>query len=764
MIKKAAIFTLLVVTLITGLFLYALTDIKFDYDFEKFFPESDPDTKYFNEYRKDFETDNDFVLVGIVNEKGIYDREFLIKVDSLTQELSRVKNITQSLSITNFEEFIYSDFSGGFIIKKMVHLDTDTMMQKDSSRIVKSKALVNSFVSSDGKALTIFLKTTPYLTKAASDSLADDLNAVTAKYTFDEMRIAGRSTGQSYYVKLMQSELLFFVITSFVLVVLFLTLSFRTLWGVVFPVLVVVFSVIWTIGIMALEGEGISLVQTVLPTILFVVGMSDSVHIISKYIEELRSGKEKIHALKVSFKEVAMATFLTSFTTAVGFITLLFVPIEPVREFGYYTSIGITFAYILSFTLLPAVLILMPAPKIADKKEEDTIWPNFLSSLFRWLIRNRKRVMIGFSAVLVLSALGSSQLKFNNYLLEDLKDSDPMKGNFVFFAERFAGARPFEMGLELKDENKTFYNLEILKEVEKIENYLESKYGTGFMLSPVSIIKNINKSLHTGSDEFYVLPENQKELDKLLKKLEKSKSAMKIMATVITPDHKKIRIAGKTADYGSAIFREKNLELDAFIGAEINKEISYRLTGTAHLIDKNNGYLASNMVYGLLVSALVISLITALMFNFSWRMVIISLLPNLLPIFLIGAIMAAAGIYLKVSTSMIFSISFGIAVDDTIHFLSRMRIELAKGQSFLYAIKRTYISTGKAILLTTIILSGGFMTLVFSNFLGTFYLGFLIGLTLIFAVICDMIYLPVLLWYMGKKQMQKTSLLPKDGK
>ncbi len=359
--------------------------------------------------------------------------------------------------------------------------------------------------------------------------------------------------------------------------------------------------------------------------------------------------------------------------------------------------------------------------------------------------------MIGFSAVLVLSALVSSQLKFNNYLLEDLKDSDPMKQNFVFFAKHFAGARPFEMGLELKDKNKTFYDLELLKEVEKIENYLEKNYGTGFMLSPVSIIKNINKSLHTGSGEYYVLPDSQKELDKLLKKLEKSKSAMKMMATVITTDYKKIRIAGKTADHGSAVFREKNVDLDNFMKAKINSKINYRLTGTAHLIDKNNGYLASNMVYGLLVSALVISVITALMFNFSWRMVIISLLPNLLPIFLIGAIMAAAGIYLKVSTSMIFSISFGIAVDDTIHFLSRMRIEMAKGQSFLYAIKRTYISTGKAILLTTIILSGGFMTLVFSNFLGTFYLGFLIGLTLIFAVICDMIYLPVLLWYMGRR-------------
>lgn len=750
--KRISIITLILVSLVTGGFIYSLAFLTFDYDFEKFFPESDPDTEYFNEYRKTFETDNDFVLVGIVNEKGIYDREFLIKADSLTHQLGRLKNITQSLSITNFEEPIYVDFTGAFMMKKLVHPETDTLMNVDSARIMNTEALVNSFVSEDGKSLTIFLKTKPYLSKAGSDSLAKDLNELIGHYEFDEIHVAGRSTGQSYYVQLMQSELFFFIVTSFVLVIFFLAISFKTVWGVVFPVIVVVFSIIWTLGVMAVQDEGISLVQTVLPTILFVVGMSDSVHIISKYIEELRAGKEKNQALKDSFKDVAMATFLTSFTTAVGFITLMFVPIEPVREFGLYTSIGITFAYILSFTLLPAILILMPKPKISEKKEEETLWPKFLSNLFLWLIRNKKRVMLGFTATLIFSGIACTQLTFNNFLVEDLKDSDPMKQNFFFFENHFAGVRPFELGLELKDVNKDGLNLEVLKEVEKIEEYLRENYGTGFIISPVTIIKNLNKALHTGNEKFYKLPETQKELDKILRKLKKYDSH-KIMNTVATEDHHILRISGKTGDLGSAVFRVKNKELNDFMNSGKRAELfNHHLTGTAVLIDKNNVYLASNLILGLLISALIIALITALMFNFSLKMVIISLLPNLLPIFLIGGIMAASGITLKVSTSMIFSISFGIAVDDTIHFLSRMRIELSKGQSMLYAIKRTFLSTGKAIILTTIILSGGFMTLIFSSFLGTFYVGFLIGLTLIFAVICDMLYLPVLLWFFKSKE------------
>jgi predicted RND superfamily exporter protein len=748
--KRNAILTIFSVTLITAWFLNALFQVKFDYDFEKFFPENDPDTEYFNEFRKKFETDNDFVLIGLVNKKGIYERDFLLKADSLTRQAGRIKNITQALSITNFEEPVYVDFTGTFILKRAVHLETDTLMQVDSARIANSKFLINTLVSKDGKAISIFLKTTPYLTKAASDSLANDIRNLISDYHFDEIHVAGRSTGQSYYVKLMQGELFFFVITSFVLVVVFLYLSFKSWWGILFPVLVVIFSVIWTIGVMAVQGEGISLVQTVLPTILFVVGMSDSVHLISKYIEELRSGKEKMKALTVSFKEVALATFLTSFTTAVGFITLIFVPIEPVREFGIYTSLGIVFAYILSFTLLPAILILMPKPKISEKKENETFWPKFLQNLFLWLIKNRRRVVYGFSFLLVISGVVCSQLKFNNYLLEDLRDSDPTKQDFVFFENHFAGVRPFELGLELKNKNNGL-SLEVLKEVEKIEMYLEDKYGMGYIFSPVTLLKNLNKSLHTGSEKYYRLPDSQKELDKMLKKLKKYDSK-KIINTVITPDFSTIRISGKTADLGSSEFRILNKEFDAFMKSGKRSELfDYHLTGTASLIDKNNGYLARNMIAGLIISALVISLITALMFSFSWKMILISLLPNLLPVFMIGALMALAGIHLKVSTSMIFSISFGIAVDDTIHFLSRMRIELAKGRSYLYAIKRTYLSTGKALIMTTVILSGGFLTLIFSDFLGTFYLGFLIGLTLIFALICDMIYLPALLWMMKKK-------------
>jgi predicted RND superfamily exporter protein len=172
--------------------------------------------------------------------------------------------------------------------------------------------------------------------------------------------------------------------------------------------------------------------------------------------------------------------------------------------------------------------------------------------------------------------------------------------------------------------------------------------------------------------------------------------------------------------------------------------MNYHITGTASLIDKNNAEVAGGIVWGLLISFGVIAIIVGLMF-WDWRMIILSLIPNIIPILMIGGLMGAFGIDLKVSTSMIFTISFGIAVDDTIHFISRLRIELSRGLTMSQAIRQTFLTTGKAIVLTTIVLSGGFLTLVFSEFLGTFYLGLLVGLTLIFAVIGDLILLPALL-------------------
>jgi predicted RND superfamily exporter protein len=211
------------------------------------------------------------------------------------------------------------------------------------------------------------------------------------------------------------------------------------------------------------------------------------------------------------------------------------------------------------------------------------------------------------------------------------------------------------------------------------------------------------------------------------------------------------RITARLGDIGSEISLERTRALRLFIDQQINDDVvKFTVTGTSNLIDKNNVYLARNMFQGLGIAFLVVAVIAGIMFR-SLRMVLITLIPNIIPLLMVAGIMGMFGIALKLSTSIIFTIAFGIAVDDTIHFISKFRIELNKGKSILYALKRTYLSTGKAIIITSIILSGGFLTLILSSFGGTFYTGLLVSLTLIFALLIDLTLLPVLILLFYRK-------------
>ncbi|MBX7095573.1 MAG: MMPL family transporter, partial [Flavobacteriales bacterium] len=397
-------------------------------------------------------------------------------------------------------------------------------------------------------------------------------------------------------------------------------------------------------------------------------------------------------------------------------------------------------------------LILHPVPSIAAVPHENNWWRKMLPRLLLFIFKRRNALLISSGLLILLSFIGISQMRINNFLLEDLKEGNELKQHFRFFETEFSGVRPFELALQKNTGSDSLpITIGELQQIEKIENYLHQEYGAGFLFSPLSIVKTVNRSLHGGDFSAYAIPSSNEELLEIYSLLEKMKSK-NAFDRVVADQGKLIRISGKSADLGSFVYKEKDAAFHSFFKEQIDTTLfSYRITGTATLIDKNNGQVARGLVYGLLLSFLVIALIVGLMYK-SLSMTIIALIPNIIPLLLVAGIMGILGVDLKVSTSMIFTISFGIAVDDTIHFISKLRLELAAGKSVFYAVKRTFLTTGRAIILTTIILSGGFLTLVFSDFLGTFYLGLLIALTLIFAVLADLFLLPVLVVYFYKRK------------
>lgn len=762
--RRRAGWVLIVIGGLTALAGWRATELGFNYDFESFFPEDQPETAFYLQFRDAFTTDNDFILVGLEHEDGVFDGPFLQAVQALSQSLDTVPGVTDVVSPLDITLPVRDPALGMVFQRPLLRWDDPEKFAADSTAIWQRQGFVGSAFSADGRCLALTLTQTPMLSKQGCDDIAAGVDAVLAAWTMQcategitvEVHRAGRAHAQVHYVSVMEREVALFVGLGLVLLIAFLYLAFRTWWGIVIPLAVILLSGLGTLAFMEVTGKEIDIMTIVLPTIIFVVGMSDVVHIITRYLDELRAGLPPFPALRKAFREVGVATFLTSLTTAIGFLTLLSSSIGPIREFGAYTAAGVFIAFGLAFTLLPSVLLRSKAPlKSTDDPEQASPWSRPLNVLFIAVLRRRKAILFFTLLASVASIAALTRIDVNNYLLEDLREDDPLRQEFQYFEDAFAGVRPYELAIRFPAGRNILAEPQVLATLDSIEHMLEAELGAGALIGPGRIARQAHRLLNGDRPTQARIPQGPS-LEKLLKQLERTvndnseqPSATAGWGDWVNVDAGLARVAARTADLGATEIAERNARFLAKSQALIASRFevppfTIEPTGTANLIDLNNRFLASDMVLGLLIAFGVVALIVGILFR-SIRMVLVSLVPNVLPLLFIAGYMGAADIDLKVSTSIIFTIAFGIAVDDTLHFLAKYKLLLSQGISPLWALRRTFVSTGKAIIVTSIILCGGFATLMLSSFEGTFHIGLLVSLTLAFAVLVDLAVLPLLL-------------------
>ncbi len=731
--------TLLLIAALSLFFAAQLPNVRLDHDFERFFPTDDPELDRYMAFRERFGNDNDLLLVAAPHHPTIYDTVFLRRMDTLAGQLGRIPDVLSVHTPTRMSEPRVTPL--GVFQVPWLRTGTAGELAADSARIHEHGELIGSFISADGGALLILLQTLPDLSKRRSDALLERVEELVRESGVTDVELAGRVHGQYWYIEKMKEELVLFFTVSVLLLALFLAVANRTLWGVLVPIGVVGLTVLWQVGLITLLGLPLTILTMLVPTIIFVVGMSDVVHILERYIEALRNGHPKARALAVAYREVGLATFLTSLTTSIGFATLLTSGIGPIREFGVLNAIGVQLAFCLAFTLLPATLLLVPTPLQARRAEQQSIWHPVLARTFRFVLRNRRWLPMAFAALTAVSAYGITRLKVDNQLLEDWSEEDPQKQAYYWFEEHFGGARPFEMEVSMYAPNASVWDLPHLRAMERVEQHLREHHGIGAIVSPVAVVKAVNKALNGGQLEYNRLPEDEQEMRRVLRHVERLGAQR---TRVATDDARTARISGRMRDEGGYLHRIRDQEMRSFISAHTDRSvIEFRQTGMAYLIDRNNERLSSQMIGGLSIAFLLISLIMAGVFR-NWRMTMIALIPNVIPLLWVGGMMAVAGIDIKVSTAIIFTIAFGIAVDDTIHLLGKLRVELQKGKTLPYAMKRAFFSAGKALILTTILLLSGFAPLVVSDLASVYYMGLLVGLTLFMALLADLLLLPIL--------------------
>jgi predicted RND superfamily exporter protein len=749
MTRRSASITLLVIALFSALCVWLASGLKFSYDFEAFFPQNDPETDFYIDFRDNFETDNDFFIVVLENEGSVFNQDFLRKVDSLNTRLSSVNNVVAAVGPTRLTRFVRDPALGQVMSLPVLRWNEPENYAVDSTEIARATGMLGYFFAEDFHSLAINIRHTEKLSKQGCDQLSLDIEEVVKSFGFPKKHLIGRALGQRLYVELMIRELILFISLSLLLTTIFLFVAFRSAWGIIIPTLVVLISILWTLGFIRILGNDLDLMLTILPTIIFVVGMSDSVHVLTKYMQELRNGREKRDAIRYAFKSIRLATFLTALTTSIGFLTLVLSNIEPISKFGIYTSVGIMLAYGLTYTMLPAILFLATPKRLYHFATSDDFWTSKLHAALRWILRKRRAVIAGTVIICGASVYGILQIEVDNKMLEDLRDEHLLKQEFFFMEDHYSGCRPFEMAVML-DRQGQLNDPVFLHDMDTLQHWLTHVYGVGSLLSYNEILKNANQAMNAGVSDFFVVPTDSTELRRLNKFLSR-KEVSELVKLHYNEDKRVLRIAGRIGDFGRVHYENLNADLDRFIATNCKTPFTYKVTGTAHLIDLNNRYLVENMVWDLLLSMVVIGLIMGIVYQ-SPKMIILTIIPNLIPLVIVGGIMGAMGIPLKVSTSIVFNIAFGIAVDDTIHFLARVRTLLREGLTPIYAVKRTFLTTGKAMVVTTLILSGGFLTLILSDFLGTYYIGLLISLTLFIALFAEMLISPLIIIFFYKKR------------
>ncbi len=752
--KSSAYFLLFLSVILTLLLVLFRPVPKFDYDFEQFFPQDDPDLAFYSGvYEKEFGSDNDYLLVAIRNPEGNWlDSAFLSKSAEVKSEIQSLSGVDTLISIFDLQIPIINAF--GLQTFPVLDWSNEESLRDSKENLAQFRG---SLIAADESSFLFLIQNNPNLSKEEGDQVYLKILQILEKHGVEPLAVAGKIQTQRDFVSLMQKEFGLFIGGSIVLMLLVLFFVFRKLWGILIPILVLVFGILWAFGLILLAGKPLDIMSVMQPTIFLIVGLSALIHYFTHLIKKLNTGLPKEKAIQDTFRELTFAVALTVLTTSMGFLSLIFTSIPALKAFGLWTGIGILVLFLAILGITPGLLYAFPlSGSISDQAPKSD---RFLNGLFQKIIQRRKLIAFSFLLITFVGIGLTSRLQINGYLLDNLPLDHPIQQDFAYFDKQYGGSNPLEIYLEKGSEARNLMDLAVLQELEKVEAKLRELFGEGEFISPLSLAKTLNQAQNQGNPKAFSLPSlgqylrMQRYFDQALKQ-----EGPRILSEDLTTG----RISGRAPDLGSLRMGTLRAELLDFVRQDIDPNLlKVHWTGTAHLIDRGHESVTRQMAKGLGVAFLIVGLIAGVLFR-SWRLSFILLVPNVIPLIWMCGLMWLLGVEFKLTTAILFTVAFGIAVDDTIHFMSKLKLELAKGKNLHYAIKRTFIEAGKAIILTSIILVAGFGLLIFSQFGVTHFTGLLISFSLIFALLADLFLLPVLLFPLRKVWDKKVTRFSSD--
>jgi len=747
---------LIAILVITAFMGFMATKVHLSYEMAQMLPETDSTSIIYNHFKETFGQDGAVLFIGIKDDKLFSLNEFNDWYD-LTTRLRAVDGVQEVLSIGKLYTLVKNDSTRKFDFKPVFEQKPQTQAELDSlkKRIYELPFYDGLIINKETNATLMMLTLDKdRLNNKSRIALISDIEDEVAQFSNKhniEVHFSGMPYIRTKTMKMVKDELLLFMILSMVIASLALFLFFRSFKAVMFPMLIVLISVVWVMGTLGIMGYEITILTGIIPPLLVIIGVENCIFLLNKYHHEYREHGNKVKALARVVVRTGNATFLTNLTTAVGFAAFIITGNKLLVEFGVVAAINIMGVFLLSIFLIPILYSYLDPPQLRHIKHLDNKHTTSIISYIVNLVENhRKAIYITTTVGVVLAVIGVSKLKTTGNVVDDIPHNHSLYKDLLFFEHEFKGILPFEITIDTR-KPRGVMQMSTIQKISDLQDTLAKYPEFSKPLSVAELVKYSKQAFYNGDPAMYSIP-NSQERNFILQYLPSLKSNKRtILNSFLDTSLSKTRISVQMANIGTRDIQRIRDELRPAIDS-IFPPAKYKvdLTGTSIVFLKGTDYLVHNLIASLILAVIAIGVLLGLLFN-SFKMVAVSLVPNLLPQLMTAALMGFLVISIKPSTILIFSIALGISVDNAIHFLSRYRLALKHNNwNIRSAVFSALRETGFSMIYSSIVLFFGFSIFTLSTFGGTQSMGFLISFTLLIALFSNLLLLPSLLLSLDK--------------
>tara|TARA_B100000614_G_scaffold54754_1_gene47428 strand:- start:204 stop:2510 length:2307 start_codon:yes stop_codon:yes gene_type:complete len=688
------------------------------------------------------------VMAIAISDPEYYNLERFNFWKNICKRIDSINGVKNIISINRFSKLQKNTEEKKFEISSWFpeHINSQTLLDSLLNALNQQK-FYKGILNDSGPLVLIDLEGSIVKSKKRDQlvfSIKDIIQAYSEKYEVD-IHYSGMPYMRSVQSVTLRNEIVLFIFLTLFVTSLILYLFFRSFKATLISVIIVVLGVIWSFGFIELFDYKITLLTALVPPVLIVIGIPNCIFLINKFHNEFRKNGEKEKSLRIMISKIGNITLLTNITTATGFAAFLLTKSQSLQEFGLIASMNIMVIYILSLLLIPIFFSFFAPPKVMHTKHLDRKWVVSIVDYLIFLVKHRRDIIYKFTVLLVLiSFYGLTKMNFTGNLSEDFNKKDILYKDLKFFEKNYGGVLPLEILVNTNKKNGLFksYNL---KKIDELSDLLASYEDFSQPSSYIDFIKYTKQVYYNDDTSYYRLPNNQEQIF-LNTYIANTKSNVNMRKMLIDSLNQEARISLRIKDISATKMDEIMLDLKPKIASIFDLDkYDVIITGTTKVLLTGAKFLLQNLFISLFLVIILISIFMAWMFS-SYKMVFISLIPNIIPLLLTGAIMGIFGIALKPSTILVFSIAFGISVDDTIHYLAKYRQELiATNGSIKKSVYAALKETGVSMLYTSVVLFFGFFIFIASDFGGTVALGLLVSITLLVAMLSNLLLLPALL-------------------